>query len=194
MCLRLALLACLLCPALVQAAATARLTWQLETLAGCYRAVPDQYVEDGANVGIGVIGLAEPFTAYAVDLEIAAQDGQPLPDAWRYDADGCRGPAGVSWKTHASPGSPCGWLYDFAANPLPTTSVTYDGARLHLSLLLEVGAPADPFRAGSRWSRSRGSRPPRVATVRTSRRVSCCARCVFAARTARGSRPSARFP
>jgi len=146
--LRIALLACLLCPSPAHAAPTARFTWQLETLAGCYRAVSDQYVEDGANVGIGVTGLAEPFTACALDLEIAAPDGQPLPDAWRYDAGGCRGPAGVSWKTHVSPGSSCGWLYDFASNPVPTTAITFDGTRLRLALQLEVGAPADPFPSG----------------------------------------------
>ena len=146
--LRLAFFACFLLPSVAHAAPTARFTWQLETLAGCYRAVFDQYVEDGANVGVGVTGLAEPFTACTLDLEIAAQDGQPLPDAWRYDAVGCRGPAGVSWKTHVSPGTPCGHLYDFASNPVPATSITYDGARLHLSLLLEVGAPADPLPSG----------------------------------------------
>jgi len=138
-------LAFLLLPSVAHAAPSARLTWQLETLAGCYREVSDQYVQDGANVGVGVTGLAEPFTAYAVDIELAAQDGQPLPDAWRFDEAGCRGPSGVSWKTQVSPGSSCGSLYDFAASPVPATSITFDGLRLHLSLLLEVGAPADPF-------------------------------------------------
>jgi len=142
--LRLVVLACLLVPRFAHAAPTARFTWQLETLAGCYREVSDQYVQDGANVGVGVTGLAEPFTAFAVDIEIAAQDGQPLPDAWRFDEAGCRGTSGVSWKTKVSPGSSCGSLYDFTESPIPATSITFDGARLHLSLLLEVGAPADP--------------------------------------------------
>jgi len=146
--LRPAMLACLLVPSAVHAAPTARFTWQLETLAGCYRQVSDQYVQDGANVGVGVTGLSEPFTAFAIDLEIAAQDGQPLPGAWRFDAEGCSGPAGVSWKTHPSPGSPCGWLYDMGTSPLPQTSITFDGVRLHLSLLLEVGASADPLPGG----------------------------------------------
>jgi len=146
--LRLALLACLVLPAAAHAAPVARYTWQLETLVGCSREVSDQYVQDGANVGVGVTGLAEPFTAYAFDLEIAAQDGQPLPDAWRYDAQGCRGSSSVLWKTHPSPGSPCGWLYDMSSSPVPATTITWDGARLHLSYLLEAGTPADPFPAG----------------------------------------------
>ena len=70
-----------------------------------------------------------------------------MPDAWRYDEAGCRA-ALVSWKTHVSPGTTCGWLYDFAASPVPATSITYDGSRLGLSLLLEVGAPAEPFPSG----------------------------------------------
>jgi hypothetical protein len=141
----LLLLASLPCAA--SAAPTAYFTWKLETLAGCYTAVSDQYAFDGTNVGVGVTGLTEPYVAYAFDIDLVAQDGGPLADAWRYDAAGCRTPANVSWKTHPSPGSPCGWLYAMDETPSPATSVTYDGTRVTFSFALAPSAPEEPVAA-----------------------------------------------
>ena len=99
-------LALVLVPAAAKAAPTALFTWKLETLAGCSLAVPDQYIFDGTNLGIGVEGLAEPFQAYALTIDVVPQDGAPMPDAWRFEPGGCEGPARVAWKIHPSPGSP----------------------------------------------------------------------------------------
>jgi hypothetical protein len=131
-------------PCAAPAAPTAYFTWKLETLAGCYTAHDDQYAFDGTNVGVGVTGLTESYVAYALDIDVVAQDGGPLPDAFRYDAAGCRTPSSVSWKIHPSPGSPCGWLYAMDENPVPATSVTYDGTRLTFSFALAPSDPADP--------------------------------------------------
>lgn len=134
-------------PTLVHAAPTALYTWRLETLGGCYQVETDQYLEDGSSLGIGVTGLSEPYVAYAATIDVVPQDGVPLPDAWRFDAAGCETSAHVSWKTHPSPGSPCGWLFAMNANPAPSTAITFDpGAnRLRLEFALTVPAPADPF-------------------------------------------------
>jgi hypothetical protein len=169
----------LLLPCVAHAAPTARFTWQLETLAGCYRAVSDQYVQDGANVGVGVTGLAEPFTAYALDIEIAAQDGQPLPDAWRYDAAGCRGPSGVRGRRTSH--------RDRRAASSTISRRARAGNIDHVRRL----APAP--RAAARGRRAGRSVPGRrvagrdraVAVVggscagATIRRASSCARCAF---------------
>jgi hypothetical protein len=137
----------LLLPCAASAAPTADFTWKLETLAGCYTAHDDQYAFDGTNVGVGVTGLTEPYVAYAFDIDLVAQDGGPLPPAWRYDAAGCRTPSNLSWKNHPSPGSPCGWLYAMDESPSPATSVAYDGTRLTFSFVLAPSEPADPVAA-----------------------------------------------
>jgi hypothetical protein len=141
------LLPLVLVPATLEAAPTALFTWRLETLAGCYQVETDQYTEDGTWLGVGVDGLAEPDVAYAASIDVIPQDGVPLPPAWRFDPAGCETPARVSWKTHPSPGSPCGWLFDMSADPPPSTSITLDaGANvLHLEYAIAVPAPANPF-------------------------------------------------
>jgi len=144
---RLVIIAILLVPGAAAAAPTALLTWQLETLAGCYRAMDDQYLEAGTRLGVGVTGPAEPFTAYAVSIDALPQDGLPMPEAWRFEPGGCQLADRVSWKTHPSPGSPCGWLFAMSSEPPPSTAITFDAGanRLRLEFSISLPQAAEPF-------------------------------------------------
>jgi hypothetical protein len=50
-------------------------------------------VEGGSPVALwaSVVGQAQPHLGYQIRIEVGRASGRMLPDAWRFDADGCQG-------------------------------------------------------------------------------------------------------
>jgi hypothetical protein len=79
-------------PALVRAAGTFRLNWD-----SCYgpitrSVVPGEVVAFYASV----TGQSQPHLGFQIRIEVGRDSGVMLPDAWRFDVEGCQGSQLVS--------------------------------------------------------------------------------------------------
>jgi len=73
------------------AATTLDLTWDSCTGPVARTVVPGTF----ARILVSALGQAEPHKGYEFSLTVADVDGT-LPDAWRFDAEGCQGPGRIS--------------------------------------------------------------------------------------------------
>ena len=66
----------------------------------------EQTVLPGQSFSIyaSVLGQSQAATGYQVSLLFGVGSGRPLPDAWRFDASGCQGPARLTME-HLAPSS-----------------------------------------------------------------------------------------